>query len=160
MIKELHYKTNITWTGNRGLGTTDYAAYDRSYEIKINHKINISGSSDAPFRGDINKHNPEDLFLSSISSCHMLWFLHLCADKGIVVVAYEDDAQGTMIETPGGGGKFTSVILNPKVIITDGKLIEVVNQLHVEANKKCFIANSCNFTIHHNPVCTVITKYN
>ena len=105
MIKEHHYKTNITWIGNRGVGTADYASYDRSYEIKINHKINISGSSDAPFRGDINKHNPEDLFLSSISSCHMLWFLHLCADKGIVVVAYEDDAQGTMIENPGGGGR-------------------------------------------------------
>lgn len=157
MTKEHHYKTNITWTGNKGSGTKDYTTYERSYEVKVEQKTTILGSSDAPFRGDISKHNPEDLFLSSLSSCHMLWFLHLCADKGIVVVSYEDNAHGTMIENQEGGGRFTSVMLNPKVVINDSNQIKQANELHAEANRKCFIANSCNFTVHHHPICSVLT---
>ncbi len=157
MTKEHHYKTNITWTGNKGSGTKDYTTYERSYDVKVDQKITILGSSDAPFRGDISKHNPEDFFLSSLSSCHMLWFLHLCADKGIVVVSYEDNAHGTMIENQEGGGRFTSVMLNPKVVINDSNQIKQANELHAEANRKCFIANSCNFTVHHHPICSVLT---
>lgn len=157
MTKEHHYKTNITWTGNKGSGTKDYTTYERSYEVKVEQKTTILGSSDAPFRGDISKHNPEDFFLSSLSSCHMLWFLHLCADKGIVVVSYEDNAHGTMIENQEGGGRFTSVMLNPKVVINDSNQIKQANELHAEANRKCFIANSCNFTVHHHPICSVLT---
>ena len=157
MTKEHHYKTNITWTGNKGSGTKDYTTYERSYEVKVDQKTTILGSSDAPFRGDISKHNPEDFFLSSLSSCHMLWFLHLCADKGIVVVSYEDNAHGTMIENQEGGGRFTSVMLNPKVVINESNQIKQANELHAEANRKCFIANSCNFTVHHHPICSVLT---
>ena len=157
MTKEHHYKTNITWTGNKGSGTKDYTTYERSYEVKVEQKTTILGSSDAPFRGDISKHNPEDFFLSSLSSCHMLWFLHLCADKGIVVVSYEDNAHGTMIENQEGGGRFTSVMLNPKVVINESNQIKQANELHAEANRKCFIANSCNFTVHHHPICSVLT---
>ena len=87
----------------------------------------------------------------------MLWFLHLCADKGIVVVSYEDNAHGTMIENQEGGGRFTSVMLNPKVVINDSNQIKQANELHAEANRKCFIANSCNFTVHHHPICSVLT---
>src|SRR4051812_5942774 len=130
MSKQHQYKSNITWTGNKGSGTADYKAYDRNYEIRIQNKVNISGSADAPFRGDITKHNPEDLLLASISSCHMLWYLHFCADNGIVVTHYEDNAVATMEEYNTGGGRFIAVTLNPLVTITDKNKIERANQLH------------------------------
>ena len=155
MAKEHHYKATIVWTGNKGNGTKDYKSYDRNHVISIKNKIDISGSSDAPFRGDISKHNPEDLLLSSLSSCHMLWFLHFCADNGITVVNYKDNAIGTMIEKESGGGHFKEVTLNPVVTITDKTQIDKANSLHKDANKKCFIANSCNFPVNHNPTCLV-----
>ncbi|MBC7864435.1 MAG: OsmC family protein [Bacteroidia bacterium] len=149
MAKEHHYKTTVTWTGNRGDGTTNYAAYDRNYTISIENKPDLPGSSDVAFRGDGTKHNPEDLLLSSLSICHMLWYLHLCADAGIVVLDYKDNAIATMIENPGGGGRFTEATLQPLIVIKDKSQIEKAISLHAEANKKCFIANSCNFPVKH-----------
>jgi organic hydroperoxide reductase OsmC/OhrA len=74
--------------GNTGTGTADYKTYERSHIISIENKTDIQATSDAAFRGDKTKHNPEDLFLSSFSSCHMLWYLHLCATADINVVPY------------------------------------------------------------------------
>jgi organic hydroperoxide reductase OsmC/OhrA len=105
--------------------------------------------------GDITKHNPEDLFLASLSSCHMLWYLHLCADNGIVVTHYEDNATAVMVQTA-TGGHFTEAILHPQVTITDIAMIEKANALHKEANRHCFIANSCNFPVQHKPSCRAL----
>ncbi len=154
MKKEHHYTANITWTGNRGEGTKSYKVYDRNHLVSISNKKDLECSSDAPFMGDVTKHNPEDLLLSSLSSCHMLWYLHLCADNGIVVTGYEDEAKGTMLQTD-KGGHFIEVILHPRVTITNKGDIEKANALHDEANKYCFIANSCNFPIKHKPECKV-----
>jgi organic hydroperoxide reductase OsmC/OhrA len=96
-------------------------------------------------------HNPEDLFLASLSSCHMLWYLHLCADAGIIVTDYSDEATGTMLQA-NEGGHFTEVILHPVVTITDASKMDKANALHHEANKNCFIANSCNFKVKHEPL--------
>ncbi len=152
MNKEHQYNATITWTGNKGEGTTSYKAYERSHIISIKNKPDIQASSDAPFLGDITKHNPEDLLLASLSTCHMLWYLHLCADHGIVVTSYNDNATGTMLQTE-KGGHFTLVILNPQVTITDSSMIDKANILHTMANEYCFIANSVNFPVKHNPVC-------
>lgn len=148
-----NYTLTTTWTGNRGAGTTGYADYDRSHTISINNKPDLLCSSDTPFRGDNTKHNPEDMLLSALSSCHMLWYLHLCADAGIIVTAYTDNATGTMVELQGGGGRFTEVILHPIVTIADMTLAEKANELHKKANEKCFIANSVNFPVKHEPRC-------
>ena len=153
MAKEHHYKAQIVWTGNRGEGTKDYQAYDRNYTISIENKPDIAGSADTPFRGDGTKYNPEDFLLSSLSTCHMLWFLHFCADNKIVVTNYIDNPIATMIENTGGGGHFTEVTLKPVVTITNASQIELANSLHAQANKKCFIANSCNFPVKHKPTC-------
>lgn len=151
MEKTHAYKTNIVWTGNKGKGTSDYKAYDRNFILKINNKPDILCSSDIPFLGDGTRHNPEDMLLSALSSCHMLWYLHLCADKGITVTAYEDNATGTMIQKPIGGGNFIEATLHPIITITDAAHIELATALHTDANKNCFIANSCNFPVHHKP---------
>jgi organic hydroperoxide reductase OsmC/OhrA len=152
MKQQHHYNLTITWTGNSGSGTSAYKEYERSHSISAENKANILASSDPAFRGDKTKHNPEELFLASISSCHMLWYLHLCAEAGIVVSEYVDSAEGIMTETPDGGGKFTAVTLNPIVTITDLSKKELAEQLHHNANKLCFIANSLNLPVHHKPL--------
>jgi organic hydroperoxide reductase OsmC/OhrA len=83
----------------------------------------------------------------------MLWFLHLCSDKGIVVIDYTDEPAGTMIETE-SGGRFSEVTLKPQVTITDAALVDKANELHAEANRLCFIANSVNFPVRHEPLCS------
>lgn len=101
------YEVTVKWTGDKGEGTLNYKSYERSHTISIEKKRDIQGSSDPTFRGDKTRHNPEELFVSSLSSCHMLWYLHLCAEAGVTVVEYLDRATGTMVETADGGGYFT-----------------------------------------------------
>jgi organic hydroperoxide reductase OsmC/OhrA len=149
MSKEHHYRATIRWTGNKGSGTSGYRDYERSHTISIDHKATISASSDVAFRGDKTKHNPEDLLLASLSGCHMLWFLHLCADNGIVVTGYTDQAVGVMTETENGGGRFREVTLYPEVTITDSSNIGKLDEMHKKANERCFIANSVNFPVYH-----------
>ncbi len=155
MNKRHSYAAEIKWTGNRGSGTSGYRNYDRSHLIKIEGKTDIQASSDPAFQGDKTKHNPEDLLVVSLSECHMLWYLHLCADAGVIVVDYVDSASGIMEEDPINGGRFISVILNPLVTVTDASMIEKANALHDDAHKKCFISNSVNFPVSHRPRCVV-----
>src|SRR5690606_35226706 len=115
------------------------------------------GSSDPSFRGDPTKYNPEELLVASLSAGHMLWYLHLCANSGVVVIDYWDHATGTMVETENGGGRFQQVTLCPNVTVAEPSMVAKANALHHEANQLCFIANSCNFPVYHQPVCTVKT---
>jgi len=149
-----NYNLTVKWTGNTGTGTSNYKEFERSHSILVANKTEILGSSDPAFRGDKKKHNPEDLLLASISSCHMLWYLHLCAVAGVIVTDYIDNATGIMIETANGGGKFTEATLNPIVTITDISKKEKANELHKKANELCYVANSLNFPVYHKPTCT------
>jgi organic hydroperoxide reductase OsmC/OhrA len=151
-MKTHKYQSNLIWTGQNGKGTTDYRSYDRSYEISIAGKPTFKGSADPSFRGDPAFHNPEELLLMALSSCHMLWYLHLCADAGVVVVDYQDKAQGTMIEESDGSGRFSEVTLRPEVVISESGDKKLALKLHEQAGRMCFIANSCNFPVRHSPV--------
>ncbi len=146
-----HYQLTVKWTGNKGTGTSDARAYDRDHTLSVTGKQDVLCSSDPAFRGDRTKHNPEDMLVYALSSCHMLWYLHLCADAGVVVTDYEDHAEGEMVEisATGGGGHFTEVTLRPVITITDASKQALADTLHEKAHEKCFIANSCNFPIHH-----------
>lgn len=145
------YSVRIEWTGNVGRGTADYRSYLRDHVIRTGEKPPIDGSSDPAFRGDPKRWNPEELLVASLSACHKLWYLHLCAANGITVLSYTDLAEGTMAEDPTGGGHFVHVLLNPKVTIGSGDDRELALQLHDEAHSKCFIANSVNFPVDHRP---------
>ena len=151
--KTHHYRLAIVWTGNTGAGTAGYSSFERSYEVLSAGKPAISGSSDPAFRGDRSKHHPEDLLLASLSSCHMLWYLHLCSENGIVVTAYTDQVSGLLEETPHGAGKFSGATLRPRVIVAESSMIAAANALHKEAGKYCFIANSVNFPVDYLPEC-------
>ncbi len=142
MSREHKYNTTIYWTGNKGSGTSDYKSYERSHSIEIDHKPNINGSSDPAFRGDKTCHNPEDLFLSSLSACHMLWYLHLCAVHKVVIMDYVDHALGMMMENEDGSGAFSEVTLNPVVTVLENEMKSKADTLHHQANKICYILYS------------------
>lgn len=146
---EHHYRAHLTWDGNRGDGTARYDAYGREHRISIAGKPDLFATADVAFRGEAAKHNPEDLFVSAIASCHMLSYLALCAKYGISVVAYEDAATATMQEDGKGGGRFVEVVLHPVVTIADAAHAERATTLHERAHELCFIAASCSVPIHH-----------
>lgn len=149
--REHHYRTTVTWTGNLGTGTSAYRAYSRDHDIAFEGKSVIAGSSDPAFRGDPKRHNPEDLLVASLSTCHMLWYLHLCAVAGIVVVRYVDHAEGVMAEAADGGGQFVRVVLKPEIVLAAGADEDRAGALHHEAHDKCFIARSVNFPVECEP---------
>lgn len=151
MNKEHNYVTYLQWTGNTGNGTAGYREYSRDHVIRIENKPDLKGSSDSAFMGDATKYNPEELLVCSLSSCHMLWYLHLCAEAGIIVTAYSDNATGIMIEEKDGSGRFREVRLNPIVTVSHEDMIPSAIQLHQKAHTMCFIANSMNFPVSHFP---------
>lgn len=152
--RQHHYAVRIEWTGNRGEGTSAYRAYERSHDISAPGKPVIAGSADPAFRGDAARWNPEDLLVASLSACHMLWYLHLCAGGGIVVTGYSDDAAGAMSESA-DGGRFTEVVLRPTVTLAAGADLERARRLHEQAHASCFIANSVNFPVRCEPTLRV-----
>jgi organic hydroperoxide reductase OsmC/OhrA len=149
--KQHSYSMHVTWTGNRGQGTVGYTAYDRAHEIAGPGKLVIPGSSDPAFRGDPSRYNPEDLLVAALSACHMLSYLHQCANAKIVVSEYVDDAVGVMTETAEGGGRFTEVMLRPTVTIEPGGDVALATRLHERAHHLCFIASSVNFEVRCDP---------
>lgn len=149
--RQHRYAVTVTWTGNLGTGTASYRGYSRDHAIQADGKATIEGSSDPAFRGDPARWNPEDLLVASLAACHKLWYLGLCAEAGIVVLAYEDRAEGEMQEEANGAGQFTSVTLRPKVTLAPGADLDRAHSLHHLAHQKCFIARSVNFPVSHEP---------
>ena len=152
--KEHSYKVSSVWSGNLGQGTNSYRGYSRDHEILADGKLPILGSSDPAFRGDPKRYNPEELLVGALSACHMLWYLHLCSEANIIVIAYRDDAYGTMEETSDGSGRFLRVVLRPAVQLAPGSDMREAMELHEKAHKKCFIANSVNFPVLCEPSVT------
>lgn len=144
------YRANVEWTGNRGTGTDGYRNYGREHVIRMEGKPDIAGSSDPAFRGDAARHNPEDMLVAALSTCHMLAYLHVATLAGVVVTAYTDAAEGTMV-TEGNGGHFTEVVLHPVVTITATSDPAKAEAAHDGAHHACFIAASVNFPVRCEP---------
>lgn len=149
------YDVELLWTGAGTTGTTSYTAYSRDYTVHVDGRPELLGSADRVFHGDPSRVNPEELLVASLSSCHLLWYLHLCADAGIVVAGYRDSASGILELDRERGGRFSEVVLRPDVRIREGDP-QLALALHGEAHRKCFIANSVNFPVRHEPRITVV----
>jgi organic hydroperoxide reductase OsmC/OhrA len=147
----LQYSVPVTWEGNRGPGTVDYAGYDRTFRVRVAGKPELEGSADPAFRGDGSRYNPEELFLASLAACHMLFYLSLCARQGIVVLAYEDRASGALLRLDDGGGRFERITLTPVVTIAAGDDTEAAVRVHEQAHERCFIAGSTSVEIRVIP---------
>lgn len=152
--REHRYETVVVWTGDQGTGTSGYRDYRRDHEVTADGRAPIAGSSDPVFRGDKTRWNPEQLLVAALSQCHMLGYLHLCAEAGVVVTAYVDRAGGTMAES-GFDGRFTEVVLRPEVTVAETGMVEKAAALHEDAHRACFIANSVNFPVRHEPTVRV-----
>jgi organic hydroperoxide reductase OsmC/OhrA len=151
------YSIRNEWTGNQGTGTSAYTAYSRDHELSgAAKKAEIFCSSDPAFRGNPARYNPEELLLGAIAGCHMLWFLHFCADAGIVVTAYVDNATATMEEEASGAARFTAAVLSPHVTITDASRAGDAGRLHERVHDVCAIARSVNFPVHVHPRTEVV----
>ena len=155
MAPSHEYRVGIEWQGNRGGGTTGYRDYGRQLVVRADGKEHeILASADATFHGDAERWNPEDLLVTALAQCHMLSYLHSAVRAGVVVTAYTDEAVGTMVQE-GAGGRFTEVVLHPVVTVAEASMVDAALTAHVEANRNCFIANSVNFPVRHEPVILV-----
>lgn len=146
MKMEHQYTLNLKWLGDEN---GKHHRNDRFYQIDIKGKPSIKGSADKPFFGDPNLHNPEDLLMAALSACHMMSFLYLCRKKGIKVKSYSDQPIGTLQLNSEGRGQFSSATLKPQVELVDNSQLALLKDLHQEAGKLCFIANSLNFPISY-----------
>ena len=153
-MKQPNYEVQIEWTGNTGEGTKTYRGYSRDHTITASGKPQILGSSDPSFRGDPSRYNPEDLLVTSLSACHMLSYLHLCAVNHVTVLDYRDAALGLMDENSDGSAQFTQVTLRPVVRIAFGDDQAIAQALHDKAHHLCFIARSVNFPVEVIPTIT------
>ena len=146
------YASRIVWTGNRGQGTSGYRAYDRTWDIAVPGKAVVRCSNDPLLGGDAAKMNPEDLLLSALSACHMLWFLHYASEAGIVVTSYTDTPEGVGEVGRGGAGRFVGATLRPVIWLRPGADLAVADAIHHRIHEVCFIARSVNFPVHYAPV--------
>ncbi len=151
-MREHTYELNLTWTGNRGEGTRDIRGYDRSHVLSADGPPDLEGSAEPGFLGDPKRWNPEQLLVASLAQCHMLWYLGLCARAGVVVHEYVDEPVGTMLTAPDGSGRFTRVVLRPRVVVASADQVEQALSLHGQAHRMCFVAQSVNFEVLHEPV--------
>lgn len=150
-------RLTLRWTGNSGTGTSSYAAYSRDHVVSAPGKaVDLPGSSAPAFRGDPARWNPEELLLASLSACHQLWYLHLCADAGVTVVAYTDEASATLQLEPDGSGRISAAVLHPQVTVTRASDADRARALHAEAAQRCFVARSVSFPVTHTPTIEVV----
>ncbi len=152
MSRAHDFTSRIVWTGNRGSGTSSYKAYDRTWDIAVPGKPVVSCSNDPMLGGDPTLMNPEDLLISALSACHMLWYLHLASSAGLTVLGYEDNPVGHGESEPDGTGRFVAATLRPVVTLKAGDDQAVADAIHGEIHKYCFIARSVNFPVKHEAV--------
>lgn len=147
MTRTHDFPAAVEWTGNRGSGTSGYRAYDRTWRIATPGKPPVECSNDPALGGDPARHNPEDLLIASLSACHMLWFLHLASDAGIVVTAYRDDPVGVGESEASGDGRFVRAVLRPEITLADPADAARADAIHAEIHRVCFIARSVAFPV-------------
>jgi len=154
MPRTHEYELTVTWTGAPARDPAKPRAYSRSHEVLAPGRPPLAASADPAMNGDADRWNPEQLLVAALSQCHMLWFLHLCADAGVVVTSYTDRPHGVMVETR-HGGRFTQVTLRPVATVAAPDMVDRVAELHEGAHRACFIANSVNFPVRVEPVASV-----
>lgn len=147
------YRLQVAWEGNRGTGTSGYRDYDRDVLLSSVGKPDLLGSADPTFRGRAERWNPEELLLAALAQCHLLSYLHSAVRHGVVVEEYQDDPVATM-EQVGLGGRFTRVVLNPRVVVAEPAMVATAEAIHAEASRNCFIAASVGFPVEHRPTTT------
>jgi len=158
MLPNHHFKLKLSWSLAESKGNANTYRTTRNHHVLVDGKQVLAVSAAKAFKGDPNLHNPEDLLLASLTSCHLMSYLYCCAKHNIEILSYQDDAEAILEVFNDGSGKITKVLLRPVVEINTAKDKDLALSLHQEANKLCFIANSCNFPVEHYPVVHVVAR--
>ncbi|WP_438991238.1 OsmC family protein [Lentibacter sp.] len=143
------FDAKVVWTGNQGTGNARYRGYARTWEVRTPGKPVIKCSNDPLLGGDPRLHNPEDMLIAALSACHMLWYLHLAHEAGVVVLGYEDDPVGHGESEASGAGRFVSAELRPRITVAAGTDLACAEAVHHEIGKVCFVARSVAFPVSH-----------
>lgn len=145
------FPARVVWTGNTGQGNRSYRGYQRTWTLATAGKPEVHCSNDPLLGGDPTLHNPEDILIAALASCHMLWFLHLASNAGVIVEAYEDNAVGIGESEPSGKGRFVEAILKPRITVAPGTDTQKADEIHHDIHNHCFIARSVNFPVRYEP---------
>lgn len=122
--------------------------YDRTHVWRFDGGVEVPASSAPNLFGDPSRVDPEEAFVASIASCHMMWFLYLAAEDGLVVESYVDEPVGVMRRVESGVQAITDVELRPVIRWNgDEPPAEAVVDLHDRSHHQCFIANSVRTNI-------------
>jgi organic hydroperoxide reductase OsmC/OhrA len=146
------YRTSLHWSAEGGEGTKTYKSFARTHRITAKTKSGEDKPAIVATSAfhSLDHYNPDEMLLASLSSCHMLWYLHLCADNSVVVVDYRDEAELVLRLDAKGEGKVERAMLRPRVRISSGDP-DVARALHKDAHAKCFVANSVKFPVECEP---------
>lgn len=158
MFLNHRFNLQLSWTLAESKDNPKAYRTARNHQVKVAGKTVLDISAAKAFKGDPSLHNPEDLLLASLTSCHLMSYLYCCKQNNIVVLSYTDDSEATLEVNNDGSGRITKVVLNPVIEITDASQYELAIALHKKANELCFIANSCNFPVEHYPTIHVVTS--
>jgi organic hydroperoxide reductase OsmC/OhrA len=148
---EKEFKVHTKWSSLTEQDRSKSRNNTKTHRTHIEGKEPLTISAAKEFKGDKTKHNPEDLFLAALSSCHMMSYMYLCDKNNITVLRYTDETTGILLVKADGSGEFISIVLYPIVTILEKNKIDLAIRLHKEANRLCFIANSCSVPIDHKP---------
>jgi len=143
------HHASVVW--KRTSADFTYDTYNRAHEMRFKSGDIVLAASSAPaFKGDADRVDPEEAYVASLSSCHMLTFLAICARKRLTVESYEDDAVGYLEKKDSKGKLWISrVTLSPRVVFAPGTAVDeaTLEQIHHLSHEECFIANSVNTEI-------------
>jgi organic hydroperoxide reductase OsmC/OhrA len=135
------HAVDVSWS--RGEHEFTYQTYSRDHEWRFDGGVTVPGSANPAYLGSPGPVDPEEAFVASLSSCHMLTFLAIAAKKRLVVDSYDDHAVGVMAKNEQGRIAITQVTLHPKITFAGQTPdAETLERMHHRSHQECFIANS------------------
>ncbi len=136
------HKVSVIW--RRKTDDFQYKTYSRDHSWKFENGTEVKASAAPDYLGNANRVNPEEAYVASLSSCHMLTFLAIASYQGFTIDSYTDEAVGLLEKNSSGKMAVTQVTLSPEINFSGEKIpsAEVLNALHDKAHRECFIANS------------------
>ena len=151
MAEEHVFETRLSYPTDAKQKLPPDADFSRDNRMGAEGHPDIPGALPVVFGGHNRGYSPEDLLILSLSECHLLTYLALAQRRGLAVKRYEDRATGTLGKNANGQTQMAEVVLHPRVTITRGADAAMARDLHDGAHHHCFMANSVNFPVRHEP---------
>lgn len=146
------HQSAIHW--QRNPHETDANTYSRNHSVMLNGGQRVNVSASVEFKGDSSCADPEQMLVSAVSSCHMLFFLAIADYQGYLVESYEDDPVGYLESNDRKSMEVTRIELSPRIAFGGDKVPDqkVISRIHASAHRSCFIRNSITAEVTINDV--------